>query len=136
MFSAKFGITVLKRVRCAAQFVIGLNKFPNQILLNNKGCEFVCWHSTNTFNQIFNYGFLLFVMMRVYFLRHLWQKHESFFKVKSFPFQLHSSCQSCCQRVGRTCTCPSIYGSKSHRRANGDCSRDNLYGRHSLKGVS
>ena len=56
MFSAKFGITVLKRVRSAAQFVIGLNKFPNQILLNKISLVY--------FDNIFTVYYAIFMHMR------------------------------------------------------------------------
>ena len=56
MFSAKFGITVLKRVHCAAQYVFGFNKFQNQILLNKISLVY--------FDNIFTVYYAIFMHMR------------------------------------------------------------------------
>ena len=56
MFSAKFGITVLKRVHCSAQYVFGFNKFQNQILLNKISLVY--------FDNIFTVYYAIFMHMR------------------------------------------------------------------------
>lgn len=53
MFSAKFGITVLKS---AAQYVFGFNKFQNQILLNKISLVY--------FDNIFTVYYAIFMHMR------------------------------------------------------------------------